>query len=416
MGGGIKEMANKSTMGKGTVAIIVIMAAVLALAFGYIMFGGSTPPQCPKGYGWSDGACNPLAAPAPTPLPGTNYIPPASVVSAPIHLGTISLQLQNANSGLAGASILYLLDSKYAKYNADGTFDARSTKLSLMNTIGQYSITSLTAFGGGSPLGISESGSPLAWSTTGNAKQGQQALALTYVDTTPGAGENASSVQLLTFQTFSEGTSEWTVTTSTGATTWNIPDYATYGWIDGTGATKINYTIGDGGTVATSQPATWYTNSSNVGEECVDCGIFMIAPTNYTTKFKGLAITAYAMKPNAPAGSPQTVQFLNMPLAQNDPVVGITSQVLPSPALNQNIYFLGYLPSYFETTRTSTNKNQLTWMLTTDTYGGSSPQTVTFYIIQNVHALSTTNGAFQVANGFPFQFSSGADTGFDIAP
>lgn len=387
-----------------TIVAIVAIVAVAALIFGT---DDVQTPSAPATIG--------IKQPGQS---GQNVAPASVVVQAaatPItpSTGTINFRLSSSlgTTPTGTSSNLLLLDKSYA-VTTNGKFDEEATRFKIMKEIADTSVTSLLYYTGTAKTLTHSSG---IWSDTITGVPGDSGIAYSYYDTTPTVGvDNRSYSKMFTLSKFNSPTGEWFATLNDGRDRWTLNNYADYNWTDTTQTIKVNYTLGDGGTAASNQVATWQTIAAVQGEELSDGAIFVMAPDNFTSKFKDLTITARAIK----SGSTSSVKFTNLPLASIAPdTLSITSQGLPSrPSANDNLRFVGYIPREFNTLRTSSDKNQLTWTMTTDTYG--SDVTVTFYIVQNAHAFGTTNGALNLNVGFPVQFSNTAatNTGFNVAP
>lgn len=397
-------------MAKQDSTIIKIVAIVAMVGIVYMLFGtGGQTPSAP--------ATIEIKQPGQAAQPATVVVQPASTPVTP-STGTINFRLSSSmgTTPSGTSSNLLLLDKSYAVMT-NGVYDESATRFKIMKEIADKSVTALLYYTGTAKTITHSSG---IWTDTITGVPGDSGIAFSYYDTTPAYGDNSSHAKMFTLSKFNSPTGEWFATLNDGKDRWSLYNYGRYNYTDTTQTTKVNYTIGDSGTAASNQVATWQTMSTIQGDECVDCAIFVMCPDNYTSKFKDLTITARAIK----SGSTSSVKFTSLPLASIAPdMLSITSQVLPSrPSANDNLRFVGYIPSNFDTLRTSSDKNQLTWTLTTDTYGADV--TVTFYIVQNAHALSTSNGAFYVStvnpdtltDGFPVQLSNGASTGFNTAP
>lgn len=386
--------------------IVKIIAIVAVLGFAIWLFGddggqSSTAPATIE-----------IKQPGQAAQPASIVVQAASTPITP-STGTINFRLSSSmgTTPSGTSSNLLLLDKSYAVMK-DGKFDEELTRYKILKAIADTSVTSLKYFTGTAKTLTHSSG---VWSDTITGVPGDSGIAFSYYDTTPTVGtDNSSYAKMFTLSRFNSPTGEWFATLNDGRDRWTLNNYADYNWTDTTQTIKINYTLGDGGTAASNQVITWQTISNAQGEECVDCAVFVMAPDNYTSKFKDLTITARAIKSGSTSSEKYTLLRLASISQDNIP---ITSGTLPSrPDANNNLYFIGYIPSNFDTLRTSSDKNQLTWTLTTDTYGADV--SITFYILQNAHALGTTNGAFDLTVGFPVQFSNVAatSTGFNVAP
>ncbi len=373
-----------------TIKFVIGMAAVVLIA--YFMFGGGQVP-----------GSTPVTLPGTTqPTSPTVITVPAAPASAVTATGTLSLKPLSSGGSAGTTSSMLMLAESNAVYN-NGVFDERATRYKIMKQIADYDIGTLKSFNGGQPAVLSASSG--AWSQTITAKVGDKLVAYTYADSTPASGENASTAKLITITDFNRATENFFAVTNDGKPTWDLYNYATYNFSDTTFTKRDNYTIGDGGSALVSQTATWYSNSTAVGQGCFDCAIYMISDKNYTAKFKDITITARAVK----NGATSSVKFSTPRVASTD----LAASVLPATTVSQEVYFIGYIPDGFDTVRTSVDKNHLTWTLTTDTYG--TDETVTFYIVENSHALGTTNGIFKQADPMVVQLSNGGSTGFNVA-
>ncbi len=393
------------TKDNSNIKSIVAIVAVVAIA--YMFFG--TGEQSPSA---------PATIEIKQPGQSGQNIAPASVVvqaaSTPItpSTGTINFRLSSSTGGTpSGTSSNLLLLSDIYAVKTNGQFDEDATRFKIMKEIADKGVTSLKYFTGTSKTLTHSSG---IWSDTITGVPSKNGIAFSYYDNTPYDLENRSYSKMFTLSKYNSPTGEWFATLNDGGDRWTLNNYGYYNWTDTTQTVKANYTIGDGGTAASNKVITWQTLANVQGEECVDCAVFVMAPDNYTSKFHDLTITARSIK----SGSESSVKFTNLPLASIAPdTLSITSQILPSrPSASDNLRFVGYIPSNFDTLRTSSDANQLTWTLTTDTYG--SDVTATFYIVQNARALGTTNGAFKSIIGWPVQYSDVAatSTGFNVAP
>lgn len=390
--------------------LIRIVAIVAVVGITYMLFGGGGGQQAPT---------------LEIKQPGQIGSQPATVVVQPAatpitaSTGTINFRLSSSmgTTPSGTSSNLLLLDKSYA-IMMNGVYDEQATKYKIMKEIADSSVTSLKYYTGTANTLTHSSG---IWTDTITGKPGDSGIAFTYQDTGPAMTENQSYAKMFTLAKYNSPTGEWFATLNDGSDRWALYNHASYNVTDTTQTAKYNYTLGDSGTAAANQVITWQTLSTKQGDECVDCAIFLMAPDNYTSKFKDLTITARAIK----SGTTSSVKFTNLPLASIAPdTLSVTSQVLPSrPSANDNLRFIGYIPSNFNTLRTSSDKNQLTWTLTTDTYGASGPVQVSFYIVQNAHALDTTTGAFYTTitnparlseSGFPVTLGTGASTGFNV--
>lgn len=381
--------------------LIKIVAIVAVFGIAYMLFGGggqtSTTPTFE------------IKQPGQAAQPATVVVQ-AAATPAVSSTGTLNFRLSSSTGATptGTSSNMLLLEKSYAVMS-NGVYDEQATRFKIMKDIQDNGVSSLKYYTG-TPKTLTHSSG--IWSDTITGKAGDAGIVFTYYDTTPYDMENSSYAKMFTLSKYNSPTGEWFATLNDGRDRWSLYNYGYYNWTDTTQTVKLNYTIGDSASAAANQVATWQTIATTEGQECVDCAIFLMAPDNYTSKFKDLTITARAIK----SGTISSVKFTNLPLASIAPdTLSITSQVLPSrPSANDNLRFVGYIPDNFQTLRTSNDKNQLTWTLTSDTYGADV--SVTFYVVQNAHALGTSNGAFQSILGFPVQFSNGATTGFNVAP
>ncbi len=390
-----------------TIKTVVALVAVVAVA--YILFGtGVQTPAAP--------ATIEIKQPGGQAAPATVVVQPASTPITP-STGTINFRLSSSmgTTPSGTSSNLLLLDKSYAIFT-NGKFDELATKYKIMKQIADTSVTSLKYFTGTANTLTHSSG---IWSDTITGVPGDSGIAYSYYDTGPAYGENNTYAKMFTLSKYNAPTGEWFATMNDGKDRWSLYNYARYNFTDTTQAAKFNYTYGDGGSADSNQVITWQTLAVTQGDECVDCAIFVMAPDNFTSKFKDLTLTARATKD----GGQSSVKFTNLPLASIAPdTLSIVSNVLPSrPSANDNLRFVGYIPSNFDTLRTSSDKNQVTWSLTTDTYG--TPVQLQWYIVQNAHALGTTTGAFYTTiitpariseTGFTVTLGTGTTTGFNV--
>lgn len=347
---------------------------------------------------------------------GDGNTQPASVIVSKAkdtgtHRGTVSISLGSAVGVTGTTSTILFLNPKHAVFGANQKLDRTATRETVMKTISDSGLIGLTAAIGGSPS--EKSASSGTWSETITGKSGDQVLLFTAADATPAAAENVSTVELLTLGSFSPGTDTWTVTTESGLSSWNLYDYANYSNSDNNIAVT-NYTYNDGNTADSNIVITWYMNATANGGACYDCALFVMAPENYSTVMKDLVVTAKGL--NEGYTGTTSVKFTAGDLAPSSgSEARIAAGTLPSkPSANDELYFLGFIPERFQTLRTSADKNELQFSLKTDTY--ASDVGVTFYVVQNAHSKSTSNGAFRTpaTNGMTINYADDGITGFNI--
>lgn len=396
-----------------TDAIVKIIAIVAVFGLAIYLFGdnGQTPSA-------------PATIEIKQPGQGSQQVSPATVVVQPASTpvtastGTLNFRLSSSmgTTPSGTSSNMLLLDKSYAVMT-DGKYDEEATRFKIMKEIESSDVAALKYFTGTAKTLTHSSG---VWSDTITGVPGEQGIAFTYYDTAPTYSENRTYAKLFTLSKYNSPTGEWFATLNDGKDRWTLYNHARYNFTDATQAAKLNYTYGDGGSADSNVVITWQTIALTQGDECVDCAIFVMAPDNYTSKFKDLTITARAVKSSS---GPSSAKFTNLPLASISPdTISITSTTLPSrPSANDNMRFIGYIPANFDTRRTASDKNQLTWTLTTDTYG--TPVKLYFYVLQNSHALGTSMGAFDIditnpadltEKGFPVTLGSGSTTGFNV--
>lgn len=340
---------------------------------------------------------------------GTGEQPAApAAVSAQETSGELELFLKNAIGGTGVSSKVLLLDpTVHAKYDKDGKFDPVATRYSIMEIHYNKGLDGLTSVNGGTAKDISVSSGE--WSETQlKGKIGDKVLIYTYVDTSPAAGENASTAHLLTLINYKDTVDKWVFQDENGDTAWNLYGYASYDMYDGTDTTADSLTYGDGGSADANTVNTWYSRSSQLGEKCVDCYVYLKAPSNITGKFKSLSISDKSGK---------SVKFTTLSKAENfagDDPRGIAGTLLT--AANYSDYYWYYVGdiSSLNTLYDAGDKNRLTWELTTDTYGKDI--IVTFAVIENAKALISNNGGFTIADDIDFRYSDGSSSGYNVAP
>jgi hypothetical protein len=391
-----KVMVNKKEDNSNTIKWIVGIVAVVAI---FYMFGVFNPAPA----GQTTATITPPGTTPVSPPATTVVVQGVSQPNVPV-TGTLNFRLSSSmgTTPAGTSSNLLLLDSSYAVMTG-GQFDELATKSNIKKQIADKGVSSLKYYTGTAKIITHSSG---IWSDTITGIPGvSTGIAYSYYDVNPAPGENASSAKLFTLNKYNAPTGEWFATLNDGRDRWTLFNYASYNVTDTTATPRDNYTIGDTGTPLMSQTVSWQTNASKQGEGCIDCAIFAMTPDNFTSRFHDLTITARSTTDNGIS----SVKFTNLPLASSAPdTISITSQVLPTSAdSNSHMRFIGYIPANFDTIRTSSDRNQLTWTLTTDTYGARVG--INFYIVQNAHALGTTNGAFYTAVVTPV-----GETGFPI--
>lgn len=408
-GFGGKHMGKSESKG-GTIIAVVAILAFFVLGLVYL----STPTTELKeaqstvdtGDAGDDGAAS-------TVQPATVVVQKAKDTDS--HRGTINLALLSATGATGSASNVMFLDESYAIYKDAGKtiFDAEATRLSLMKTITDYGASSLKSFASPESAPANNTVASGIWSETVTKKAGDKGLIYTSQGHTAYEVQNATSVRLFTMETFNEGTDVWTISLYGGGDKWNLKNYADYNFVDNSYVERQNYTVNDGGSQLTGQLWNFYTNASAQGEDCYDCAIFLMAPTNITGKNPSLTLTAAGLKPGRTGSTSE--KFTTLRPASGVPEVAISYSLLPAKnSSNDEAYFLGFIPDRFLTERSSSEKNRLSWEWKSDTYGADKVG-LNFYIIQNARSISTSNGAFKVTATFRPQYSDSA-SGYDTAP
>lgn len=351
---------------------------------------------------------------------GDNDIQPATVIVSKAkdtdsHRGTISLALLSATGSTGQASNVLFLDESYAIYKdtAKTVFDSEATRLALMKTISDYGVSSLKSFASPDSAPSNNTVASGTWSETVTKKVGDKGLIYTSQGHTTYEQQNATSVRLFTMDSFNPGTDVWTITLNGGGDKWNLRNYADYNFVDNAYAIKTNYTLNDGGSQLTAQTWNFYSNASAQGEDCFDCAVFVIAPTNITGKFNSLTLTAAGLKPGYTGSTSE--KFTTLRPAAGVPEVAISYSLLPAKnTANDEIYFLGFIPDRLLTERSSSDQNRLSWEWKSNTFGADRNM-VTIYIVQNAHSVSTSNGAFRTTATFSPVYSDSA-SGYDVSP
>lgn len=336
-------------------------------------------------------------------------VAPAPATGA-LNSGELELFLKDMRGNNGGTSYVLLLDPKVHALDADGAkvadskkpVDLSKTRYNIMQIHYNKGLDGLTSINGGTPKAISAASGE--WSETQlTGKIGDQVLVYTYVDTTPAAGENASTVDLMTLSDFYRETGKWVAQDAQSKTAWDLYNYATYDWYDGTDTNVNNYTIADSGTAASNQVVTWYSRASQQGEYCVDCSIYLKMPTNYSSKFKSLVVTDKFGHSAKYAVQGKAENFAGYK--------SLAATILATASDPYSWYYMGDIPADMVTLYTAGDKNRLTWELTTDTYG--SNMTITFNMVQNAKAEISNNGPFTIADDMPIKFSNGATSEFN---
>lgn len=353
--------------------------------------------------------------------PGAPPVAPAIGAVATERSAELELFLKAQNGGTGVASSVLLLnpleyavdkDGKSVMANGKliGTFDPLETRYKVMKIHNKEStgnLAGLMGFGGGTPSIISVASGE--WSEPQlTAKLNDLVLVYTYSDASPAAGENASTANLLKLINVEESPPKWVAQTVDGNRKWDLKNYGTYDWYDDTDTIRENRTYGDGGSADSNVVIEWKSRATNTGEECVDCYVYLEAPTNFTGKFTKLTVSdKYG----------HSKQFDSLAKAENygnDDPRGIAATVLSAAATNNYHYYIGNLRGLVTENKAS-EKGELTWkMEVSDTYG--TDVTVTYRVVQNGGAIKTTNTVFAIADQFDVQFSDGSTSGYNVAP
>lgn len=371
-------MAKKS--GNNLITPIALLAVIVI--GGMLLFGGQAPA--------------PGGAPALPSLPGAQ---PATPAQANLNVGELELFLKSATGITAGADSSLILLDKNAHWK--GSEDA--TRYDLMRIHYDKGLDGMTSMTGGTPKAITASSGE--WSEAGlSARIGDEFVVYTYKDTSPASTENKSTAKLLKLVDFYRETGKWVAQTADGKASWNLYNYGDYDFFDGTDSEKNFYTYGDSGSADSNKVISWYTRANAQGEECVDCSVYIDAPSNYTSKFKSLTLTDKFG---------HSVKYTTMSKAENfagDDSRGIASTVLSAAQTNNYHYYIGDIPKDFVTLYTSADANRLTWELNTDTYGTNV--TVKFNVVQNAKAAISNNGPFTITDDFVVELSTNTTSTF----
>lgn len=331
----------------------------------------------------------------------TEQAPVATATPTKSDKGTLAISLTNSLDGTGTTSSMLLLDPAQAIMK-DGKLDKSSTRYSLAKIHQEKGLTGFKAFNKeGAPQAITASSG--SWSSTLTGKVGDKVLVYTYQDTTPAAAENISTVELVSLIDFYRETGTWVGQNEEGKDAWSLKNYATYGPYDGTDTARTAYTYADGGTADTDKVITWYTRASVQGQKLNDAGIYMQAPSNYTSRFKYLKVTD---------NNGNSVKFDAIPGKAENFVgpINIASTKLPTANTTYDYwYYIGQLPDSMLTEYTSADSNRLTWELKTDTDG--TYMRIWFYTIQNSGATIANNGPFKDL-GMNITFDGGATSYF----
>ncbi|CAG0948917.1 MAG: hypothetical protein OIN86_13060 [Candidatus Methanoperedens sp.] len=386
--------------GEQNLLVYVLLAAVIL--GGIYMF--STPSQ--------PASINYQPAQQPT------YVSPDGVpsnVAPTTNRGTLSFLLTNSLGDTGTSSSMVLLNPAKHAVMAGDKLDEEATRYALMKLHQEKGLGGMTSFSSeGAPQALTASSG--AWSTTLSGKIGDKVLVYTYADTTPAGAENVSTVNLVTLMDFYRETGTWVAANEEGKDGWQLYNYARYNFTDATDTNATNYTYFDGGSADTDKVITWYTQSPVQGEECVDCSVYITAPSNYTSNFKSLTVTD---------NFGQSVKFDSVQGKAENFVgpVNTASTVIASDGVSDHyIYYVGSIKS-LNTLRTSSDANRLTWQLKSDTYGtGTIP--IRFSVVENSGGLIKNNGVFRTgaalagqAYMFTVFLDGGSSTsGFSVAP
>ncbi len=337
-----------------------------------------------------------------SPVAPATPVAPDGVVKS--DRGTLSLSLTNSIDGTGTTSNMLLLDPAQAVMK-DGSLDDKATRYALARIHQEKGLTGLKAFNKeGAPQAITASSG--SWSSTLTGKIGDKVLVYTYQDTTPAAAENVSTVQLISLVDFYRETGTWVGQNAAGNDAWALRNYATYHAYDGTDTERMSYTYADADSADTDKIITWYTRAAVQGQKCVDCAIYMQAPSNYTSRFKYLRLTDTAgnsVKFDSIAGKAEN--FVGP--------INIAATVLPTANTTYDYwYYIGQIPDNIVTEYSSSDSNRLTWELKTDT--DATDYKIWFYTVQNSGAAIANNGPFEDP-GFNITFVDSSTSGFDGA-
>ncbi len=332
---------------------------------------------------------------------GQEQPPAAAPAAVKSDKGTLAISLTNSIDGTGTTSSMLLLDPAQAVMK-DGKLDKTATRYALARIHQEKGLTGFKAFNKeGAPQAITASTG--SWSSTLTGKVGDKVLAYTYQDTTPAAAENISTVELVSLIDFYRETGTWVGQNEEGKDSWTLRNYATSHPYDGTDTERNAYTYADGGSADTDKVITWYTRAAAQGQKSNDAGIYMQAPSNYTSRFKYLKVTDNAgnsVKFDAIAGKAEN--FVGP--------INIASTKLPTANTTYDYwYYIGQLPESMLTEYTSADSNRLTWELKTDTDG--TYMTIWFYTVQNSGAAIANNGPFKDI-GMNITFNGGATSYF----
>lgn len=368
-------------MAKDNIIKYIALVAVIAIGYMYLSSPGGQTGQIP-----ALGTITPQEQPTPVAT---------TVVKS--DRGTLSLSLTNSIDGTGTTSNMLLLDPAQGIMK-DGKLDKKATRYSLAKIHQEKGLTGLKAFNKeGAPQAITASSG--SWSSTITGKIGDKVLVYTYQDTTPAAAENISTVELVSLIDFYRETGTWVGQNEEGKDAWALRNYATYHPYDGTDTERSSYSYADGGSADTDKVITWYTRAAAQGQKANDVGIYMQAPSNYTSRFKYLKVTDNAgnsVKFDAIAGKADN--FVGP--------INIASTKLPTTNTTYDYwYYIGQLPDSMLTEYTSADSNRLSWELKTDT--DATDLTIWFYTIQNSGAAIANNGPFKDV-GMNISFTSHA--------
>lgn len=363
----------------------IALIAVVAIGYMYLSSPGGQTGQIPS--------LGTITQEQPT------AVAPAMVKS---DRGTLSLSLTNSIDGTGTTSSMLLLDPAQAIMK-DGKLDKKASRYSLAKIHQEKGLTGLKAFNKeGAPQAITASSG--SWSSTLTGKIGDKVLVYTYQDTTPAAAENISTVELVSLIDFYRETGTWVGQNEEGKDSWALRNYATYHAYDGTDTERMRYTYADSDSADTDKVITWYTRAADQGQKTSDVGIYMQAPSNYTSRFKYLKVTDNAgnsIKFDAIAGKAEN--FVGP--------INIASTKLPTANTTYDYwYYIGQLPDSMLTEYTSADSNRLTWELKTDT--DATDMGIWFYTIQNSGASIANNGPIKDV-GFKVAFVDTATSAFD---
>lgn len=386
-----------------TVKYILGIVALVAIAYMFGFIPGNTPTT------------NTLPTPPPLPgqaptqgqqAPATLYVQPAPTTPS-LQTGTLTLKPTSADSTGGKTASMLFLSPTYAVYS-NGVYDEQATRYNIMKAFADKGAIGLLSVNNNAPT--IQSVSSNAWSETVNAKVGDKLIAFTFTasgntykkSVNP---DNITTAKLLKLTDYNAPNQVWSSEfVGGGAPNWQIPMHANYTFVDDKGVLQIAYSVGDNAAVALNQQIPFFIQGATVGEDCADCGLFLIMPKNFTTKFKDVTISPRSLE----AGCQTDCGAVKWTTLQDPAAAGVSvaSSLISGNAttFQDTVFYLGTIPSGWNTQRTSADRNQITGTLTTDTYG--TPVNGTMYVIQNVHAPTTTYGAFVGGNWYNIRLTT----------